>query len=173
MDIKDQVRKAKRGDKEALLKLVMDKKDYYYKLAFVYTRDREDAMDALQDMIVIVYKKIKKLNKEESFYSWSNMILVNCCKEILRKRKLSCASDPYDNEAHVEEKGFSRVEDHVDVMRYLGTLSEEQQEAIKLKYFLDMDYKTIAEVIGVPEGTVKSRVSIGINKLKLKFGGEY
>src|SRR5690554_5286237 len=81
------IKKAKRGDKEALLQLVMDQKDDYYKLAYVYLKNPEDSMDVMQDMIIILYENISKLRKEDSFYSWSKTILVNECKKKLRNRK--------------------------------------------------------------------------------------
>jgi RNA polymerase sigma-70 factor (ECF subfamily) len=55
----------------------------------------------------------------------------------------------------------------------MKTLNEEQQEAIKLKYLMDMDYESIAAISKVPVGTVKSRIFNGIKKLKEVFGGDY
>ena len=53
------------GDKEALIRLIMDKKDEYYRLAYVFLNNKEDTMDALQDMIIILFKNIKKLRNKE------------------------------------------------------------------------------------------------------------
>lgn len=79
------IKKAKKGDKEALLQLVMAHEADYYKLAYVYMKNKDDALDAMQDMIVILYENMSKLKKEESFYSWSKTILVNLCKNKLKK----------------------------------------------------------------------------------------
>ena len=79
VDTKLLIKRAKNGDKEALLELVMSQQTEYYKLAYVYMKDKDQALDALQDMIVILYENISKLKKEESFYSWSKTILVNLC----------------------------------------------------------------------------------------------
>lgn len=65
------VQKAKQGDREALLQLIMQQKEDYYKLAYVYMKDPEDALDAMEDMIVILYQNIHRLRKEASFYSLS------------------------------------------------------------------------------------------------------
>lgn len=54
-------KKAQKGDKEALLKLVLDYKDDYYRLAYTYVENKHDAMDALENMIVILYEKINQL----------------------------------------------------------------------------------------------------------------
>uniref|UniRef100_UPI00388D76E3 sigma factor n=1 Tax=Radiobacillus sp. PE A8.2 TaxID=3380349 RepID=UPI00388D76E3 len=49
--------------------------------------NKQDALDALEDMIVTLYEKVYLLKKDDSFYSWSKTILVNGCKTMLRKRK--------------------------------------------------------------------------------------
>lgn len=87
MDTEVLVKKAKRGDKDALVQLIIAQKQDYYKLAYVYMNNKEDALDAMEDMIVALYESIYKLKKEEAFYSWSKTILVNCCKKLLRTKK--------------------------------------------------------------------------------------
>jgi RNA polymerase sigma-70 factor (ECF subfamily) len=171
LNIEDWVIKAQMGDKEALLKLIMDRKTEYYKLAYVYTENREDAMDAMEDMIVILYQQVGKLKKVESFYSWSKTILVNCCKDILRKRKNMEGIDI--NEYQFIDNGNKDKEAIIDVLTYMNTLNINQQEAIKLKYLMDMDYESIAALSNVPVGTVKSRIFNGLKKLKEAFGGDY
>ena len=80
MDEELLVKKAKHGDKDALLTLFMLKKQEYYKLAYIYMKNSEDAMDVMEEMILILYQNIYKIRDEKSFYSWSKTILVNCCK---------------------------------------------------------------------------------------------
>ncbi|MEM5598869.1 sigma factor [Niallia circulans] len=63
-----------------MLQLVMQQKDDYYRLAYSYMGNSHDAMDAMEEMIIILYEKIAQLEKIESFYSWSKTILVNICK---------------------------------------------------------------------------------------------
>lgn len=163
------VKRAKAGDKDALVQIIMDKKEEYYKLAYTYTQNREDALDALEDTIVILYKKIKTLKKEEAFYSWSKTILVNRCRDLIRKRKRI---------VHLEEWEFPEGKDDIknreeamDLEKELKKLNINQQEAIRLRYYLDYDYETIATITNVPLGTVKSRIFTGIEKLKVALGG--
>lgn len=169
MDIDDLLRKSKHGDKEALIKLIMDKKSEYYKLAYVYLQDKEDAMDAMQDMIVIVFNQISNLRKNDAFYSWSKTILVNCCRKILKNRNKTTEIKILIS----DDQDMGGIEQGIDLQKGLASLNVNQQEAIKLRYFLDLDYDTISKITGVPLGTVKSRISVGINKLKDYFGGEF
>lgn len=171
MDIAEQVKKAKGGDKEALIYLILDKKDEYYKLAYVFMENREDAMDAVQDMIIILYDHIKKLRNSEAFYSWSKTILANCCRNLLKKRNKVVLLENHQDGEYVEN--YQAREEKYDIMKSLQRLNAYQQEAIKLRYFLDMDYETISRIAGVPLGTVKSRISEGLRQLKEVFGGDY
>ncbi|KUP06694.1 ECF subfamily RNA polymerase sigma-24 factor [Bacillus coahuilensis m2-6] len=169
MSIERLVKKAKKGDKHALLELISNEQDSYYRLSYSYLGNESDAMDALEDMIVILYEKIDSLKKEESFYSWSKTILVNRCKAKLRSQKKVIPID--DMEKRVENGStsfhqFLRVESLIDLNDALSQISEEQKEAILLKYIHDFDTHTIARMTNVPEGTVKSRVHTGLGKMR-------
>ncbi len=170
MEIEKLVNKAKQGDKEALVSLIMDRKQEYYGLAYVYMKNNEDALDAMEDMIVILYESLHQLKKEEAFYSWSKTILVNCCKKQLRRKKR--LTDFNNIEAEATAGGLNLVEEQLTLESHLSGLSSSHQEIIKLRYYMDLDYNTIAELLKIPIGTVKSRISIGLRKLKESFGGE-
>ncbi len=170
VNVKKLVEKAKQGDQEALIELIMAKKQEYYKLAYVYMKNEEDALDAMEDMIVILYENIHKLKKDDTFYSWSKTILVNCCKKLLRKRKKVVSLEVIKEEA--DEQIIEQKNQKIMLDGYISKLSEKHQEVIRLRYFLDLDYETIAGLIKVPIGTVKSRISIALKKLKESFGGE-
>lgn len=165
------IKQAKNGDKEALLQLVMAQKLDYYKLAYVYMKNESDSLDAIQDMIVVLYGNIHKLKKDEAFYSWSKTILVNSCKSILRKnKKLVSLEDLKEDRAY---EAYDNPEDKIVLAHYLSKLSPAHQEVIRLKYFLELDYETIGQILKIPLGTVKSRLSIGMKNLKESIGGDY
>jgi RNA polymerase sigma-70 factor (ECF subfamily) len=171
MDIVDMVGKASLGDKEALIKLVMDKKSEYYKLAYVYLGNKDDSLDAMEDTILILYENIKRLKNPEAFYSWSKTILVNCCKSIIRRNKRVIPVDKHEETAYMDN--YDAKEQGIDIARAMEKLNINQREAIKLRYFMDMDYESISEITNTPVGTVKSRISIGLEKLRKVFGGDY
>ena len=166
MEVSSLVEKARKGNKEALVSLVMLRKDDYFRLACVYLHDRHDALDALQDMIIVVYENIRKLNNPESFYSWSKTILINCCKKIIKNKKMGLVQQEYDYPAAGYPKVYDITEQKQDIFQGLQKLNDFQREAIVLRYFLDWDYASIAEATAVPLGTVKSRISTGLTKLR-------
>lgn len=172
-----EVKRAQAGDKEALIQLILYKKNEYYRLAYTYMGNEHDALEALDDMIIKIYEKIHQLKKAESFESWSKTILVNCCRSLLRKRKKIVLVEDWQK----FEKGeghqtltdpHTQKENHLDLQKMLRQLNHKQQEAIKLKYFQDMDYKKIAEVTNTSIGTVKTRIFNGLKKLRNLYGGE-
>lgn len=170
MDTVIMVKKAKQGDRETLLQLIMQQKEDYYKLAYVYIKNPEDALDAMEDMIVILYENIHRLRKEDSFYSWSKTILVNCCKNLLRKNKRLVSLDTIGEQ--IDDSLFGDKEAQIVLEQHLSRLSEKQQEVIKLRYYLDLDYQSIADILKIPVGTVKSRISTGLQILEKSLGGE-
>lgn len=87
MDVVDLVAKAKKGDKEALIELVMNKKEEYYRLAYVYTGNKEDSLDALQNMIVILFDNVKKLKKLMPFIAGVNQFWLTSVKGFFAKGK--------------------------------------------------------------------------------------
>ncbi|WP_066894549.1 RNA polymerase sigma factor [Clostridium nigeriense] len=164
-----EVKKAIKGDKESLLKLIMKEKDNYYKLAYFYMKNQHDALDILQEMMIVLYKEIPKLKKANSFYIWSKKILVNLCKkELTKKNKF----EEINETISLEEKGFKETENKIYLKTLIESLNEEQKEAIKLKYYLDYSYEEIAKVLDIPLGTVKSRINKGINKIRKNIGGD-
>ncbi|MDO7786588.1 RNA polymerase sigma factor [Desulforamulus aquiferis] len=164
------VRKAKQGNRDALIELVMLRKQEYYKLAYVFLGNKEDALDAMEDMIVILYENISRLKKDEAFSTWSKTILVNCCKKILKNNRKTVSIETI--EEIVAEDGIEHKDNQILLEKYLSQLSDKHQEVIRLRYFLDLEYQVIADILKIPLGTVKSRIAYGIERLKECFGGE-
>lgn len=164
------VKRAKQGDKDALVELIMQQNQAYYKLAYAFLNNKEDALDAMEDMIVILYEKIHQLRKEDAFSYWSKAILVNCCKRLLRIRNKTVLLETIEEESC--EHGFKERENQLWLETGLAQLPEIHQEVIRLRYFMDYDYETIASVLKIPLGTVKSRLAAGLKKLKKTLGGE-
>lgn len=174
MTVEQQVNKAKKGDKEALLQLILDQQDDYYKIAYSYMGNKHDALDVMEDMIVKLYEKIQSLKSNDAFYSWSKKILVNCCYTMYRKRSKVVLVNGWNenidtNKAMKNE--YVSVERHIDINNLLSMLNPRQAEAIKLRYWSDLDYQSIANLTNTSLGTVKSRIFQGLKKLNEISGG--
>ncbi|MFB5760920.1 RNA polymerase sigma factor [Paenibacillus medicaginis] len=175
MNVSRLVKQAQKGNKEALLQLIMAEKDAYYRLAYSYMKNEHDAMDAMEDMIVMVYEKLDQLQKGEAFYSWSKTILVNRCKTLLRQKErlLLLGHDQEPSLAALTDGNpYRYTESEMDMQILLSHLNARQREAIELRFVHDLAYQTIADMTGAPIGTIKSRVSKGVQKLKAMMGGD-
>lgn len=173
------VKKAKKGNKEALLQLITEKQDEYYRLALTYMGNSHDAMDAMEDMIVSLYHSIPQLKKDASFYSWSKTILVNRCKKLLQQKNKIVPMENTQVSLEIPLRtadatnSFTQTEQRMDLTDMLSTLNANQHEAIELKYLHDLDLQTIADMTNVSIGTVKSRIFQGLKKMREQFGGDW
>ncbi|EGQ24019.1 RNA polymerase ECF-type sigma factor [Sporosarcina newyorkensis 2681] len=172
------VKKAKKGSKEALLQLITEQQDEYYRLALKYMGNSHDAMDAMEEMIVSLYRNIQQLEKNDAFYSWSKTILVNQCKQMLRKVNKVTLIDNWEAiESHSDpsavQNPFEQTEQRMDIQDLLLRVNAQQREAIELKYFHDLDYETIAMMTQTSIGTVKSRVFNGLKKMREQARGGF
>ncbi|MCJ8014942.1 RNA polymerase sigma factor [Paenibacillus sp. KQZ6P-2] len=175
MNVSQLVNQAQNGNKEALLQLIMADQNAYYRLAYTYMGNEHDAMDAMEDMIVTLYEKIDQLHNGEAFYSWSKTILVNRCKTLFRKKGRYSSLD--DEQEHslttiADDNPYRHTESELDLQVLLSHLNAQQREAIELRYVHDLPYQTIADMTGAPLGTIKSRISQAILRLKAMIGGD-
>lgn len=175
MKVSRLVKQAQIGNKEALLQLILADQDAYYRLAYSYMGNEHDAMDALEDMIVTIYEKIDQLHHGEAFYSWSKTILVNRCKTLLRNRTRYLPMQG-EEEASLagmtDDNPFRYSESAMNMQELLSHLNAKQREVIELRYIHDLSYQTIADMTGAPLGTIKSRMTQGLKKLKDLIGGD-
>ncbi|MGL4522015.1 MAG: RNA polymerase sigma factor [Bacilli bacterium] len=164
------IRKAKKGDKEALTSLILERKVEYYRLAYSYMRNEEDAKDCLQDMMISLYKGIGSLREEVKFYTWSKTILVNICKKKLG-RKITFVDIEESNDClsicSFETSCLSRL----DVERCIDGLSEAHQDVVHLRFGQDMKVESIGEVLGIGAGTIKSRLHYALSQIRNCLGG--
>ena len=165
------IRQARSGDKEALIQLILSQKEDYHRLAYVYLKNQEDTLDAMSDMIVKVFENIKSLKTEEAFFSWSKTILVNCCKQHLRKKYKVILLRELPEESY--EESYSEQDERLAFEAHLAKLSAKYQEVLRLRFALDMDYATIAEILKIPIGTVKSRIHAGLQKLQKRMEADW
>lgn len=171
MKIIQKVKSAQSGDLDSIVDLISDQKLLYYKIAMSYLKNSEDALDAIEEMTVKIFYDINKLKKEEAFYGWSKKILVNICLNMIRSNKKIIYTD--DLEIYEKEDDVILKKDlEMDIVKYLDRVSQKQREALELKYYHDLDYKTISKKTNTPVGTVKSRIFNGLKILKECMEGE-
>lgn len=164
-------KKAQKGDAESFYKLLDPIKEKLYRVAFIYFKNENDAMDALQDSIVKGIKAIDTCKNAKTFNAWMSSIVVNTCKNNYNKAKKVTPIDINDfkNEFTYEDKDIT---DYTDLYDALDKISENEKDLIVKRYLEDMTIKDISRSKDLPQGTVKSGISRTLKKLKVILGEE-
>ena len=143
-----------------------------YAICYRFTGSDSEAQDLAQEVFLRVFKNLKSYRSGEgSFVVWLTRLTRNLLIDHYRRTKLDRATDSIDDQMLVlEEKtaSLARTEGMLagreasEVLQYgLGKLSPELRETVILRDIEELEYKEIAEVLNVPEGTVKSRLNRG------------
>jgi len=165
---RDLIKRARRGQVEAYNLLVSrwEKRIYNYILRLV--GDREDALDATQDTFLKAYQSLGKLEDEERFAPWLFRIAHNEAYSLLRKRRPE-GEMPAEIAEGPERPRLYPVELRLAVKGALGRLSDEQREAVVLKIYQGFKFEEMAQVLGCPVSTVKSRLYTALELLKAEL----
>lgn len=162
------LKKAQNGSQKAFLQLVSAEKEKLYKMAFVYMKNESDALDVVQETITRAYIKIESVRKEKYFGTWLTKILINTAIELLRKNsKVILLEDEFVG----KEIERLHLEDKLDLIQAIEQLEEKYKTVILLRFYQDLAVKDIAELLDCPEGTVKTNLHRGIQRLKRIYEG--
>lgn len=158
------IEKAMRGDIEAFGRVIQEYKAKFYKTAILVLKNEQDAYDAIQETLISIYNNISKLNNPEAFGGWSKRILMNKCYDIIQKNKK--VVDIYEK----AERNFDEIiEDKYDCEDELVGILDKLEKDLKLVaifyYYDELPINQISQVLNIPEGTVKSRLSRARQKL--------
>lgn len=177
------VEKACNGDSTGFEFLYDTTKNNKYYLALKYVKDEEAAKDILQEAYIRAWKNLDKLKEPEKFDSWLAQIVVNTAKNELEKRNhtpldlrmesgeeedaeiMDQAVSVWENEPELE---YTKEETRQLVHELIDALSDEQRLVVIAFELEGLTTKEIAEQLGCPEATVKSRLRYGRNNIKTK-----
>jgi len=166
--------RAKQGDQEAFMTITSLFQKNVFQLAYSFFRNREDALDIVQDTFLRLYKKIQHYEKDKSFKSWVLQIAKNLCIDRYRKNhkkhdNKALGSTELDSIQLTEETGTETNSD-TDIKRIvskcLKELPERQRMIFVMKHYNELKYTEIAETLGVAVGTAKSLHFKAVNNLR-------
>lgn len=147
------VHRARKQDKDAFAELMLALGPDMYKVARTILRNDADAADAMQETALICWEKMETLKKEEYFKTWMMRILINCCNEILRKRRWMVSGENLP-ESGREEPRY----DSVEWKQVLDCLEEPYRILIVLYYMEGFKTREIARILDLNENTVRGRL---------------
>ena len=164
MNVKRLVKKAQKGDDKAYLMLFQHYETDIYRMAYVYVKNKEDALDLVQEVAYQSFKKIGTLKKAEYFKTWLMKITINCALNLLNKNKKVIPLNPeFDVLIGEEDKDIALT---LSLHTLIDTLKEDEKSIILMKYYDDRTLKEISEILDIPLGTVKSVLYRALDKLR-------
>ena len=165
------------GDSESFNELILRWERPIYALAYRTIGREEDARDVCQETFLRAFRALPGFRGQAKFSSWLYRIALNLCRDWMRRERrarlvqppegvdlmeLAVAAEPSESiEDLVSRKDQARV-----VERAMATLSEEQRTAIVLKEYHGLTFQEIADVVGCPLSTVKTRLYQGLTVLR-------
>jgi RNA polymerase sigma-70 factor (ECF subfamily) len=149
------------GDPDAFTELVRRHRDRLWAVALRTMRDREDASDALQDALLSAFRNAAAYRGDAAVTTWLHRVVVNACLDRMRRRAARPAVALGDTDVAVPYDEHAAAENRIDLTAALARLPEAQREAIVLVDVQELSVAEAAELLGVAEGTVKSRCSRG------------
>jgi RNA polymerase sigma-70 factor (ECF subfamily) len=170
------------GDSAAFNLLVWRWEKPLYNFIYKYVGDATLAEDLVQDTFVRMLKSIRRYSHQGSFSTWLYRIAVNLCKDHLKRKRVPMVSlhdyyttgtgervyvqDRVADERTRTDAGLNADEREELVRRLLTSLPEEQRIVILLKEYQELTFREIADVLDVPEGTIKSRLYHALRSMR-------
>lgn len=160
------VKRAKRGDAEAFIELIEQSKQSMYKVARGFLKDEEDVADAMSETVLTCYEKIGALKQDAYFKTWMIRILMNHCKDILRKQKRNVSVEILPEfEERISGGGEQEFKELIE------PLKEQDRSIFTLYYVYGMKVKEIAAYMEMKENTVATRLKRGRETLRDEMTG--
>lgn len=150
-------------DKKAFTDKVLESEETLYRISRSILRNEQDCEDAVQDAILTAYSKLSTLKNEEYFKTWLVRILINKCNQRLKQRKRLLSAEV------LPEQTNDTLGSGAEVRMAIEQLNPKIRVVVVMKYIEGFSVKEIKDVLKIPEGTVKSRLSKGREELKKKL----
>jgi RNA polymerase sigma-70 factor (ECF subfamily) len=161
-------RLAARGDAEAFDALARDRIDRLFAVAFRILRDHHDAEDAVQQALWTAWTDLPGLRDPARFDAWLYRLLVRCCFRAgrSRRRRLTVVERLTDVDGPAVAGEAETIETRDALDRAFARLGTEHRSVVVLHHYLGMPLEDIAEVLGVPSGTARSRLHYALRRMR-------
>ena len=159
--------------KKEFTELIESNKLRFYKTAKAILKNDDDVYDALQEALISMYENYGQLKKEEYFSTWATRIIINKCYDLLRKRKNNIVpiDEFIENNPSMGQNDKYEIDEN-GIKQAMNFLNDDIKLIVVLYYYDNYSVKEISEIVNIPEGTVKSRLSTARKILKQKLGKE-
>jgi RNA polymerase sigma-70 factor (ECF subfamily) len=149
------------GDADAFAELARRHRDRLWSVALRTMGDREEAADAVQDALLSAYRRADTFRGDSAVTTWLHRIVVNACLDRIRRRTARPTAPLGELDPPQRGDESAAAELRIDVDRALAQIPEGQRLALVLVDMQGLAVADAAQILGVPEGTVKSRCARG------------
>lgn len=175
------VERARRGDHAAFRVLVERYQRRAFQLALRILRDEEQAADAVQDAFLKVYRSLDAFEGRSAFYTWLYRIVMNQCLDRRRRsarareiawdeqatpRALEAADSPLGAQTRDAVGSLEAHELGALIQRAMRRLPDDARRTLELREIDELSYEEIAQALGIPKGTVMSRLHYARKRLR-------
>jgi RNA polymerase sigma-70 factor (ECF subfamily) len=162
----DLVERARRGDREAFGELAAGEVDRLSAIARLILRDADLADDAAQEALVRCWRQLPKLRDVDKFDGWIYRILVRAAfDEVRRRRRFDVAVESVRDEPAIGDRS-AELADREALERGFRRLSLDHRAVVVLHHYVGLALPEVAEALGIPAGTAKSRLHYGMAALR-------
>lgn len=172
------IKRAQAGDQDALVELLRSIEQSVYRSAYYILGNEQDALDAAQETLIRIYRKIHTFQEKAKFSTWVQRIVSNVCIDEFRSKKESVSIEEHE----LVIPDTQSVEDEVllhdmseEIRQAISQLPEQYRLVVVLRYLQDFSYQEIADSLELPLNTVKSYLFRARHQLQeklLEYQGE-
>ena len=151
--------------KEELIKYIKENQSTFYKLAYTYTKNKDLALDTVQESIIKALENIEKLKHKEYIKTWFYRILINESLKMIKKYKRNIEYGNFDR-IDFNKGSEDNIAENLDIYNSIKKLDNKLKTVIVLRFFEGMKIDEIALITKSNVNTVKSRLYKAINEIK-------
>ena len=159
------IKKAQRGNSKAFLECFQTYEVDIYKMAFIYMKNEEDALEVVQETAYRSFKNVSSIKEPTYFKTWLLIIAINVSIDLLRKKKIDVQMHE-----HVKDQLSTDLNEDIDLeitlKDLLNHLNESEKSVVVLRFYQDLTFSEISNVLDLPLGTVKTILYRALEKLR-------
>jgi RNA polymerase sigma-70 factor, ECF subfamily len=167
----DLIKKAQKGNDKAFLTLFQKYEQDIYRMAYIYVKNQNDALDVVQETAYRSFKSIGTLKEPKYFKTWLMRIAISCSLDILRKRKNVVQLKP-EFEEYLSDQVNEDIISEITLKELIDQLDNNEKSVILLRFYQGLTLQEVSDTLQIPLGTAKTVLYRGLNKLRKNLKGD-
>jgi len=161
------VERARQGDHDAFAVLAQSSTDRLYGVATLILRDPDRAQDAVQEALISAWRDVRSLRDPDAWNAWIHRLVVRACyRDAARQRRRRLIVDTFDPTPPSIGDGSVDLADRDEIERGFRRLTVEQRSILVLHFHSGLTAAETGDVLGIPEGTAKSRLNRALHAMR-------